>query len=307
MNQNAGNEYSFGIDLNSRKVVCMLMDGRGMVRGRQELFAEVYRGMNYMIGRLYDTIILLSKKNDIRLNQLLGIGVALPSLRMGNGPLPFHFANWEGMDLHESLSQRTGVEVYLASYGAAAGIAESWQNQEHNIHKILALDIFETMVSAAFVIDGRVYSVTGHDYLDLGHVIVDSRGIVCTCGKQGCLDVMGTGNAATRYYEEFTRYRIGMGELKRRAQHHDQIAMRSFDRCAQYISMCILNLLTILGPDKVCLGGDFILGNKYLFEQISRQVRANTKPAAEISLCSLKENSEAYGAGIIALKHGHVY
>jgi predicted NBD/HSP70 family sugar kinase len=307
MNQNTENEYSFGIDLNSRKIVCILMDVKGTVVGRQELYAEMYRGMDYMIDRLYDTIIMLSKKNGIRLNQLSSIGVALPSIRIGNEPLPYHFADWAGMDLRESLSRRTGVEVYLASYGAAAGISESWQNQNDNFHKILALDIFETMVSAAFVVDERVYSVTGHDYLDVGHFIVDFQGVICTCGKQGCLDVMGTGNAATRYYEEITRYRIGMGELKRRVQNHDQIAMRSFDRCAQYISMCILNLLTILGPDKVCLGGDFILENEYLFKHISRQVRTNTKPAAEISLCSLKENSEAYGAGIIALKHGHIY
>lgn len=301
MNENIEQKYYIGIDLNSRKVVCMLIDCHGNILDQQEIFAEVYRGMDVMIERLYDTIFLLLKEHGIPHAMLERIGLALPSHRVGAGKLPYHFANWEGVDLKKSLAQRIGTDVYLVSYGAASGMGEYYQHQSENIHHILALDVFDTMTSAALIVDGQIYSATGDDYLDVGHFVVDIHGTACSCGKRGCLDVMGTGNAALYYYEDFTHRRIGMGELKRRMQGGNKVAIHSFDYCAEHISMCLTNLMTLFAPDKICLGGDFILNNPYLFEHIAQQVRIAAGTDINICLNTLRENSEAYGAGIIAM------
>lgn len=305
MNDYVDSKYFFGIDLNSRKIMCILIDENKVVIDRHYLYAEIYRGADHMINRLNDTITLLMKKHCIAPGSVSGIGIALPSGYINNELVPFHFGYWNGNELRGMLASLTGFKVHLVSYGVAMGLSELSPVKDGKVHSILAIDVFETLISAGLIVNGTILSASGRDCINIGHMIVDPLGYSCKCGKQGCLEVMGTGNAAIRYYEELTGHRIGMGELKRRIQNNEPSAMKATDRCAKYISISVLNSLTLSSPTEIFLGGDFILDCNYIFERCVKYISEFADPLIPVSLPHLKQESEAYGAGVFALKNAH--
>lgn len=290
--------YSFGVDLNSRKVVIILVGPDGKKISHQSIYAEVYRGSDYIISKLHDTIALLMRKNFISTEDVCGIGIAVPSVYSGKTSVPSHFEGWNSIDLCQDLSSVSNLPVYLINYGTAMGFAEA-QTAGGNSQCILAIDIYETLVSAGYI---SSENASFHfEQLNLGHMIVDPCSYPCSCGKCGCLESVGTGNAAIRYYEEYSHQKIGLSEFKRRLATGELSAVFSAEKCAQNIAICISNVLTILSPTKICIGGDFILENPYLFEQIEKKAREYGLSGINISRPELKLDSEAYGAGIMVL------
>lgn len=294
--------YAFGIDLNTRKIVCILVDSEGQIVAKKYLYAEIYMGPEYVINKISEVLLVLMEQNGIKPEMVYGIGFAVPYECGNNMAFPFHFTNWQDVNFKERLEHLTGLEISMIKYGSALALSEFWLDQNNTYNYILALNIFETLVSGGLVVNGNIYYGFEGKSLDIGHMVVDPLGYPCACGKKGCLEIMGNGDAATRYYEDLTGEKIGMGELKRRIQHKDQRALKAIEKCGNYIGMGISNLITILSPDVVYLGGDFILDNINLFKKSVESTEKHNKTKVPIKMSSLKQNSEAYGSAVNVIK-----
>ena len=135
-------------------------------------------------------------KENVGLQQLYGVVLTVPgtvdydtkALRY-NSQAP----GW-GADVYmqEKLRARFGTELayYIDNAGKAAGRALLLEHPEYARHRLLTL--FTTWgVSACLIEKGHV--LNGRDSLigEIGHMIIsDGNGVVCGCGKRGCLESM---------------------------------------------------------------------------------------------------------------------
>lgn len=285
--------YSIGIDINSRKIRCMLIDAGRNIVDKLDVYAEVYRGNAYVQAKLNDAITTILHSNSIAHDALCSIGIAAPSMCSAIKSLP-HFLNLNLDSIPASLNQRFGVPVVPISYGAAMGLSEASKRE-----MVVSLDVYETMISAGFIFDGEVCRFS-NSRDDIGHMVIDPHGSMCRCGNRGCLEAMGSGYAAIRYYTELTSRRVGLSEFTRLVKKGDSLAIRVLDKCASYISLCLFNLLTIFSPSSIYLGGDFMIGNRPLFELCRENITQRTHGEIPVKMPKLKMYSEAYGAGIYA-------
>ena len=103
---------------------------------------------------------------------------------------------------------------------------------------------------------------------ELGHVVIDANGEMCSCGHKGHLEALASGKSIA----EYVRTRIAAGESSSLAKKNtisakeifqaakvgDQLAIDAFKRAGYFLGIGVANYLHIFNPSCVVLGGGVI-------------------------------------------------
>lgn len=152
---------------------------------------------------------------------------------------------------------------------------------------------------------------------ELGHMVVAVDGRVCGCGHRGCLEAYASKAGMGRRFK--TELRVGnrrsilrqesgdlanvrSGVLRRGYLEGDRVIREGVDEAARYLGIGIANIITVLGPDRVVLGGGVMeaLGRK-LLPIVRQAAREHTFPPpsfrdTRIVLSELGDDAVALGA-----------
>jgi predicted NBD/HSP70 family sugar kinase len=162
-----------------------VIDLFGQVKARAELPREGARGEAAV--RL---VVQLARQLRAATDRpLLGIGVGSAGVVDGDGVV-LNAANlgWAGLDLTGVLRRELHASVYVANDANTAVLGE------HTFGERAAADLMlvriGTGVGAGLVVGGAL--VEGHASAagEIGHVVVDTGGARCACGRVGCLETV---------------------------------------------------------------------------------------------------------------------
>ena len=157
--------------------------------------------------------------------------------------------------------------------------------------------VLGTGVGGAIVIDGKL--ITGHDGAagEVGHHTIDPDGPSCNCGSRGCLESF---IRADRLAEACDAPSAEVAVERARAG--DAAAIAGLARVGRYLGIGIANLITILTPDRVVLGGGVAGAGDLLLAPARDEIRRRThmtEPAAvEIVFAELGIWAGAIGAAV---------
>ena len=141
-----------------------------------------------------------------------------------------------------------------------------------------------TGVGGGVVIDGKLRLGPLGAAGELGHQTILPDGPRCGCGNQGCLEALVSGPAivgegvrllrnglAPRLHELVAGNadRVTPREMLAAAEAGDQLVREALDRAATYIGIAAANVVVILHPDLIVLGG----GVAELGEVLTARVR----------------------------------
>ena len=88
-----------------------------------------------------------------------------------------------------------------------------------------------------------------------GHTSIDPRGPKCWCGSHGCVETLISGGGLERLYEEQHGERIGLTAIVEKFQKGQEPAMSFMAKFFENFARAMANLINILDPDIVVLGG----------------------------------------------------
>ncbi|MDQ3579189.1 MAG: ROK family protein, partial [Actinomycetota bacterium] len=117
-----------------------------------------------------------------------GVGVAVPGIVDDTTGVVVTAVNlgWTDLDLRARLADQTGLPLLVRHDVRAGGLAEFTVGAAAGAANALFVPI-GTGIAAAARIDGHLLSAGG--YLgEIGHMVVDTGGALCTCGQRGCLE-----------------------------------------------------------------------------------------------------------------------
>ena len=118
---------------------------------------------------------------------LLGIGVASPGIvDPGGTVLRAARLDWHRLALADQLAARTGLDVYVVNDANASALAELTFGVAHSSDFLMVR--VDQGVGVGLVLDGALYRGARSASGEIGHVVVDPDGSLCTCGKRGCLE-----------------------------------------------------------------------------------------------------------------------
>lgn len=318
--------YVFGLDISRAYSQLLLCD-----MGMRKLEAVTWVMNNAMTPEtLFRSVIKaageMMKKHRLNARNILGMGVgAVGPLNREQGILlsPLHFAaeGWDRVPLVSILEESLDIPVVLDN-GANAGIwAEYWadkpgQTYEHLLYIRAGVGLRSAMISNGKLVYGAVDAEGA-----VGQMIIQSDGIRHRDRKNsyGCLESYVSIHAlemeAISKLKQGRRSilrelagdpeRVDYSHLIQALEQKDAMVTEIFTQAATYFGIGLANLLNILHPEKVILGGPLISANPLFFE-ISSEVALNNTyhyPSYQVRFAkeSYGEDTPAVGAAVMVV------
>ncbi|MBA2633476.1 MAG: ROK family protein [Chloroflexi bacterium] len=203
---------------------------------------------------------------------------------------------WRGHPVAGPLRERLGLPVGLINDARAFGLAELRLGAGRGCRTMVGLAL-GTGVGGVVVVDGHVHF--GHDGTggEAGHQTILPDGPMCTCGNRGCLEALTRANAVTAACGTETA-----AEAVRAARAGERRAVDGLAQIGRWLGIGISNLIVVLTPDRVVLGGGVAAAGELLLKPIRDEVRERVHVtdlgAVDIVTAELGTWAGAIGAGV---------
>lgn len=141
--------------------------------------------------------------NNISAHKLWGIGMSMPGLINPKQGINLTYSNLTASNtsLTELLEKHFGIPVYLFNDTKATTIGEHRFGGAIDKSHVLTVNI-DWGVGLGIILNGEVFNGTSGFAGELGHIQVKPNGLLCHCGKIGCLDTITSAWALVRQAKE---------------------------------------------------------------------------------------------------------
>jgi len=208
-------------------------------------------------------------------NPHTGVNVLAPNLGWRDLPLRDWFTDWLGLPVCVDNNARA-MALGEAMFGAGREV------------RTLAFVYARIGVGAGIVVDGRLYRGSAAGAGEIGHTtIIPHDGPPCRCGNSGCLETLVSEPAIIRLAEELAtqnpaglladQLQNGVGTPIERvfaaARAGDAATNAMLSERAHYLGLALANLVNVLNPDLIVLGGIYAQGADLLVPTIEATIR----------------------------------
>lgn len=204
---------------------------------------------------------------------ILSIGIAAPGLMdSGTGKIvAASNLDWHDLDLSELLEKEFNLPACVENDTNAAAYGEFLYGPEHEEHARNMLYIaVGTGVGAGIIIDRQLYKGSLGLAGEIGHIVLDENGQMCTCGKKGCLETVVSERALLREYNrQVHKPSTSVQNLVERAESGDEAARDVLIRAGHTLGVVAGNHVNVLNVDSVVFGGDAITRGQVMFAAIA--------------------------------------
>jgi len=228
------------------------------------------------------------------------VGVGVPGLydadRGCTTFLPNLPPDWTDRPVTGPLRDRLGLPVHLVNDARAFGLAELRLGAGRGCATMAGLTL-GSGVGGVVVVNGGVHF--GHDGTggEVGHQTLLPDGPACTCGNRGCLEAFARADAIAAACGTSTAE-----EAVRAARDGDRGAMAGLAEVGRWLGIGIANLIVVLNPDRVVIGGGVAGAGDLLLEpirdEVRRRVRVTDLGRVEIVTAQLGPLAGAIGAAV---------
>jgi len=206
--------------------------------------------------------------------------------------------------------------VYLANDADAAALAELHAGAFRG-KRTAVLMTLGTGIGGGVILGGKLFRGGTCRGNELGHMIIQHGGPVCTCGNRGCIETLCS---ATWLIQQGRRVVVehplslihdkAEGDMDKvtakividSAREGDAFACDIFNAYVDSLSSAIVSIVMLLDPEVIALGGGVSLAGDFLFRPVRELVKQKSffKVEHEIVPARLGNTAGIIGAAMLA-------
>ena len=298
-----------GIDLGGSHVGVGLVEEDKLIDTVDKIFTEEEK-KNIEVSILENIDMAITKllnTHNLEIQDIERIGIASPGTISNGVIVKAGNLGIYNFDLVSKMKEKYPVPVHMRNDGKCAALAEKKFGAMKDYEDCVFVNIGTGIGGAAFL-EGKLLEPKKYSGFELGHIIIEKDGILCTCGKKGCFERY----CSIRSLKERITKTLGIenrdisGQYMREelmVKYHDEVK-KDLEDFLDHLVVGIGNLIDIFEPEVICFGGSFSYyeGNPLLEEFIRRMNLPNTtfnngdKPKFVTAI--LKNNAGIIGATI---------
>lgn len=279
-----------GIDLGATEIKAGIVSEEGQIIDKTSVHTPVEDGIHAIVdsvGTLADGFL---KTYDKTAQSIGGIGVGIPGVCSDRG-LVYYAPNlfWHNVPLGSLLREKTGMPVFIENDATMAIVGEAACGVARGVSNCVLITL-GTGIGSGIIINSNVYSGNHGIGSEIGHMIVGENFYDCNCGNNGCLETFASATALIKHTEKLLKgsdnslisekidNNIGMLDARLIfdcAKEGDLIAERAVDRLVKYLAIGMGNIINILDPEIIIIGGGISGAGDYLIEKLNREVPEN--------------------------------
>jgi glucokinase len=278
-----------GVDIGGTKVAVGVVDrvGKILAQTRRPMVANgtAEEALDAVIGAIDSMSATVGADGGF---QRIGIGAPGP-LDPEAGVIlnPPNLPCWQNFPLAERIAQRLGTPVKLDNDANAAALAETRWGAARGYRYVFYTTV-GTGIGTGIVLDQKIYHGNTGSAGEGGHVSIDYRGPVCTCGKRGCIEILAAGpaigaRARSKLASGFSQSSIldwagadtaaVTSEMVGKAYSAgDALAREILQETVELLTIWLGNIVDLLDPDILVMGGGVAAMLRPFFDEIKNRL-----------------------------------
>lgn len=206
----------------------------------------------------------------------------------------------------EELKKDFNVPIKLCNDAKCAAIAEKKFGSLKYVDDALFLTIGTGLGGAAFL-NGELLKPKMYYGFEVGHMVIEKDGKRCNCGRNGCFESYGSmRNLKLKISNEFNLKNINGKYIKEFIINNlnDKKLNKILDEYIEYLTIGIANLVNILEPEIISIGGSFTYYKEILLPKLEKKLGEKTElfnkdRVPKIVIAEFKNDAGIIGATII--------
>lgn len=312
-----------GVDLGGTKIAAEVLNVKSGERsGLTVIPTEAAEGPDHVLRRIDLAVRQVCQSAGLKLEELGGVGVGLPGTMDDSFEhtlmIPNMAGDWYMKPVAPVLQDYLKCPVRLINDARSFTLAEATLGAGRGAH-IVACFTLGTGIGGGIAIDGKLLMGVGASAGEFGHMTIDIHGPLCGCGNHGCMESLGSGPAITtmaikavvrnattimRDLVDGDLNKITPRTIMQAAEQNDAIALDILEQAGDYLGAGIANVLTILSPNCVIIGGGVSHLGEWILKPIRAAIKRRCKAAPldriEIALAALGDEAGMIGSAMWA-------
>jgi glucokinase len=307
-------KHFIGLDLGGTTLSAAVVDiESGQMLNRHRVPTQAQEGHKAVMARMGKLILRTIADAKIDKSSIAGVGIGAPGVLDLERGLTLFLPNlpgeWRNIPLKATIEETVDLPVHLLNDVRSFTLGEKTFGAGRNVDTMVGIAI-GTGIGGGLVIDGKLHLGLGGTAGEVGHHMIDPHGPPCGCGSRGCLEAFASGPAITAMalkaitqgrttrIAEITSYdlnRVTPEIVCQAALAGDPIAQEIYERAGFYLGIGVANLITIISPQMVVIGGGVAQAGDLLFEPIRRTVRerARVTPIEQVQIVPAELGTDA--------------
>jgi len=225
--------------------------------------------------------------------------------------------DWQQFPISSRVQSATGLQAFAANRSRVGALAELWEASRRGVSDLVYVSV-GTGVAAGIIHAGQLYEGTSSSAGEIGHMTISPDGPLCECGNRGCLQQLVSEHAiahlaqarslsfltaSPKVSNEAARIRNTCEDVLSSAENGDQESIAIVKEVARYLSIAVGNLINLLNPELVVLGGPIAEKSNLLVALVQEGVkkRAMRFPLAAVEIRQSRYGSDASAVGAAVL------
>jgi glucokinase len=313
-----------GVDLGGTKILAGVFDRGLKCISQAKMTTKHQRGAEEVVERVARCVRDAVDEGDLDIKQVKGIGIGAPgAVDPESGKVIFApNLQWRDVPLKKMLEKDLGIPVFVENDCniCTLGVHEAELGGKP---KNMVGIFLGTGIGGGLIINGKLYSGFNKTAGEIGHMILEVGGPKCGCGNKGCFEALASRSAIFRRIQTAIKEgqktvltemlgdnldEMKSGDLRKAIKRGDKFVEKVVEEAAEYTGIAVANLINILNPDTIVLGGGVI-------EQMEDQMMAiivetahdyaldGTADGIEIIASKLGDNAGITGGAVLARRN----
>ncbi len=260
--------YVVGITINVNRTIISIFNSNNKMVDENRFFQIKMQPDFDIFLQVNDELETMLHKHQILKEKVLAVGIELPGLiNQKQDVNKTYFPEIE--NLSGKLREVFGLPVVISHDAKLRAFAEQHFGLAKNKKNVLLLQV-DWGLGLGIIINGKLYTGKSGYSGEFGHLPIVDNGVLCTCGKQGCLETIVSANAIARMAIQGIKAgnssmikelvqddpdKIDISVIIEAAKRGDQFAISMFNEAAHWLGKGIVYLIQIFNPELIVIGG----------------------------------------------------
>lgn len=293
-----------GLDVGGTSMKAGVVDDAGKPLASVSLPTEAYKGQEFGLARMAETIRAAVAQAHLRMEQIAAIGVATPgTMDIPAGLIldPPNLKPWRNVPVRQYIQDIFGLPTAFQNDANAAAYGEYWAGAGRGAHSMVLFTL-GTGVGGGIVIGDLVVEGEHSHGAEIGHVKIEmTQPRQCGCGRFGCLEAYASATSVVKRTLEALAANPGVSllteslhrdetitarDIFNAAAANDPLALKIVEDTAFYLAVGAMNMMHTIDPDVVVFAGGMIAAGEPFIERIRFHVKqlAFPVPAAKTQI-----------------------
>jgi glucokinase len=229
---------------------------------------------------------------------------------------------WRNEPLREYVSASVDVPVFVENDANSAAWAEFRYGAAEHADDSMVMFTIGTGIGCGIVLGGRLLRGAHGIAGEAGHMLAVPEGHLCGCGRRGCLEQYGSGNALARFAREGAGTAPAAAALMLEkaggrveditgpivtiaAREGDAVAIDAFGQITHWLAQGLADMVQLLDPQVLVIGGGVIEAGELLMGPLRIKyhealTQRGKLPVAELRAAELGNDAGLIGAADLA-------